>query len=243
MKSCEIQHVAIIMDGNGRWANERLLPRFHGHSAGANAVHKAITAAVNKGIKYLTVFALSSENTLRPPKEVAFLKNIFYRHLTDKLQDFISNNIRIKFIGDLSFFDQKLLDKMHSAEYETQSNTGLVFTVALNYGGRWDIVNACNKIINDCLEKDQKNLSEKVCVSEQLFEKYLSTHDLPDPDLIIRTSGEKRISNFLLWQLAYAELFFTDKYWPDFNESDFDEAVKFYYNSNRRFGLVEDKVI
>ncbi len=239
------QHVAIIMDGNGRWANQRKMPRYQGHANGAHAVRRAINAAINNEIKYLTLFAFSSENINRSPKEINFLKNIFYKYITEKLDELHENNIKVIFIGDLQYFSDKLNDCMRNAVELTKNNTGLVLTVALNYGGRWDIVQACNRILEEKLAKisDSQNLSlNGLLVTEDIFNSYLSTSGLPDPDLLIRTSGEQRISNFLIWQFAYTELFFTNVYWPDFTEDDFEKALNFYYNCNRRFGLAEDLI-
>lgn len=224
------KHVAIIMDGNGRWANERMLPRYHGHAAGAKAVEIAINSAIKNDIKFLTLFALSSENISRPQKEVSFLKKIFYKNLSERLEELHTNNIKIIFIGDLGYFDAELNAKMQHATELTKNNTGLVFTVALNYGGRWDIVQACNRIMQE----------QKQPITEEIFNSYLVTKDSPSPDILIRTGGEKRISNFLIWQLAYTELYFSPKYWPDFTEDDFFEALEFYNKCDRRFGKVKE---
>lgn len=238
-KKQKAKHVAIIMDGNGRWANERKLKRYHGHSAGATSVKNAINAALKNNLEYLTVFALSSENILRPQSELIFLKNIFYKNISDKLGELHKNQIKIKFIGDLSYFEDKILNKIKEAELLTRNNKKLVFTVALNYGGRWDVIQACNRIL---LESKSNPDLISGGLNEAGFSNYLSTADIPDPDLLIRTGGYQRISNFLNWQLSYTELYFSDKYWPDFSETDFEEALKFYYNSSRNFGLAEEKV-
>lgn len=228
------EHVAVIMDGNGRWANERILPRYHGHSAGVKAVERTINSAVKNKIKYLTLFAFSSENTLRPQTEISFLKKLFYKNITERLNELHENNIKINFIGELSYFSGELNSKMHDAQELTKNNTGLVFTVALNYGGRWDIIQACKKIVASGIKADD--------INEEILTSHLSTAGLPEPDLLIRTSGEQRISNFLIWQFAYTELFFINKYWPDFTEADFEEALKFYSGCDRRFGRARDLV-
>lgn len=227
-------HVAIIMDGNGRWASQRHLPRYRGHSEGGKAVEQAINAAAKSKINYLTLFAFSSENILRPPAEISFLKKLFYKNISERLDELHKNNIKLKFIGDLQFFGEELHAKMIAAESLTKNNTGLFLTIALNYGGRWDITQACNKIIKSFLE----NKAEATTViTDQDVKDNLATAGLPDPDLLIRTSGEQRISNFLLWQLAYTELYFSSKFWPDFSEDDFNLALQYYSTRNRRFGL------
>jgi undecaprenyl diphosphate synthase len=228
------KHVAVIMDGNGRWANERMLPRYHGHNAGVKAAENIINAAVKNGIQYLTLFALSSENILRPKAEISFLTTIFYKNISERLNEFHSNNIKINFIGDLSYFNHDLNNKMQEAMELTKDNTGMVFTVALNYGGRWDIVQACNRLLAD------ENFNG--IVTEEIFNNNLSMAGLPDPDLLIRTGREKRISNFLIWYLAYSELYFSDKYWPDFSEADFEDALNFFSQRNRRFGMAKDLI-
>lgn len=228
------KHVAVIMDGNGRWANERMLPRYHGHTAGAKSVEQILNAAIKNNIKYLTLFALSSENVLRPKAEISFLKKIFYKNISERLEEIHHNNLKMKFIGDLSYFGDELNAKMIEAQELTRNNTGMVFTVALNYGGRWDIVQACNKLLSN---KDFNGV-----VTEDIFKNHLSTVELPDPDLLIRTGREKRISNFLIWSLAYAELYFSDKYWPDFTADDFDDALSFFSQRNRRFGMAKDLI-
>lgn len=232
-----VKHIAIIMDGNGRWANNRMMPRYHGHSTGAEAAKSAIRAAVKNKIEYLTLFAFSSENIKRPVKEINFLKKIFYKNLTEQLQELHKNNIKIKFIGDVSYFGEELNTKMTAAVALTANNTGLVLTVALNYGGRWDILQACKTILSQ-----KKQLLSIDQIDEQYFNSLLTTGDTPDPDLLIRTGYEKRISNFLIWQLAYSELYFLDKYWPDFTEEDFNNALDFYCQRQRRFGTATDLV-
>lgn len=232
------EHVAIIMDGNGRWANKRLMPRYHGHTVGAKAVEKTIDAAVKFGIKYLTFFAFSSENVARSQTEINFLKNLFYNNISERLHELHNNNIKVKFIGDLSYFGKDLIAKMSHAEELTTNNTNITVTIALNYGGRWDIVEACKNII-----ADYKHDNINMVITESIFSKYLSTSGVPDPDLLIRTSGEQRISNFLLWQLAYSEIYFSDVYWPDFDETSFRQALDFYETRQRRFGRVNEDLV
>lgn len=228
-------HVAIIMDGNGRWASLRHLPRYRGHSEGGKAVEHAINAAAKNKIPYLTLFAFSSENILRPAAEISFLKKLFYKNISERLEELHKNNIKLKFIGDLNYFGETLNNKMKDAVLLTQNNTGLVLTIALNYGGRWDITQACSKIIKKIAAQNLKQ--SEIHITEQDIKNNLETHDLPDPDLFIRTSGEQRVSNFLLWQLAYTELYFSSKFWPDFTEEDFNLALRYYSTRNRRFGL------
>lgn len=235
------KHVAVIMDGNGRWANNKGLPRYKGHLQGAKAAETIVKAALENNVEYMTLFAFSSENINRPNKEVLFLKKLYYHNLSTRLNDLNEQDIKLKFIGDLSFFSQKLIDKTLEAEELTINNKRLTLCIALNYGGRWDVVQACNKIIQHKLIAND-NVNTNADISEAEFNKYLATSDMPDPDLFIRTSGEMRISNFLLWQLAYTELYFSDKYWPDFNEDDFNLALNNYASRNRRFGLTESRL-
>ncbi len=220
------KHVAIIMDGNGRWAASRHMPRYFGHSEGVKAVEQALNAAVKNNIEYLTLFAFSSENVSRSSTEISFLKKLFYKNISERLTELHKNNIKLKFIGDLEYFGAELNAKMREAQELTRLNSKICVTIALNYGGRWDLVQACNKLLSQNLSK----------ITDVDIENNLVTNDLPDPDLLIRTSGEQRISNFLLWQLAYTEMYFSKKYWPDFIESDFEFALDFYTTRNRRFG-------
>ena len=229
------QHVAIIMDGNGRWASSRFLPRIAGHKRGLDAVRKAVTYATKHEIPYLTIFAFSSENWRRPPSEVSFLMSLFERALANELARLSAENIRLNIIGDISRFSEKLQAAITSAIEKTANNERLVLTIAVNYGGRWDITQAISRLLAD-KSIDSSNLTE------ESIRPYLSLGHLPDPDLFIRTGGERRISNFMLWHLAYTELYFTDILWPDFTESYFDEAIDFYRHRERRFGQTSEQV-
>jgi len=229
------RHVAIIMDGNGRWAKKRLLPRVAGHKAGVNAVRAVIGGCIRNKIEALTLFAFSSENWSRPIEEISSLMKLFVSALEREAKKLNEQNINLQFIGDRSRFDKKLCGRILAAEQLTAKNTGLRLVIAASYGGRWDLLQAMQKIADDITAG---NLSADDISFDQISEK-LSTAGLPDPDLLIRTSGEQRISNFLLWQLAYSELYFTDVLWPDFTEEEFNHALKFYAERNRRFGGVQ----
>lgn len=227
------QHIAIIMDGNGRWAQTRGLPRTAGHRAGVSALRHTVTACVELNIPTLTIFAFSSENWSRPVQEVQFLLSLFTRFLQREIQRLYDENIRVRVIGDCSRFSERLQALIHRAENLTASNTGLQLNIAANYGGHWDMVKAARSIAEQVLE----NKLTVDQISEQEIEKHLCLADISHPDLFIRTSGEQRISNFLLWQLAYAELYFTNTYWPDFNRAELIAALKEYATRQRRFGL------
>lgn len=222
------QHIAIIMDGNGRWAAARGLPRVAGHSEGAKAVRRTIEAAVAQGVRYLTLFAFSSENWRRPAGEVADLTFLMKHYLRSELAELHEQGVCLKVIGERDRFGPQLSAELVEAEAKTAGNTRLTLVMALSYGGRADIVTAARRIIKAGLAPETLN--------EQIFARYLSTDGIPDPDLLIRTSGEERISNFLLWQLAYAEMFFTDVLWPDFGADDFARALDEYATRERRFG-------
>jgi undecaprenyl diphosphate synthase len=221
-------HVAIIMDGNGRWATARGLPRVAGHREGAKAVRRTIEAAVNQGVRYLTLFAFSSENWRRPAEEVADLTFLMKHYLRSELRELHEKGVCLKVIGERERFGPTLCAELAAAEEKTAGNTRLTLVMALSYGGRADIVTAARRIIEAGLAPDALN--------EQVFARYLATDGIPDPDLLIRTSGEERISNFLLWQLAYAEMFFTDMLWPDFDADEFVRALQEYGTRERRFG-------
>ncbi|MFU8797464.1 MAG: isoprenyl transferase [Gammaproteobacteria bacterium] len=225
MNSMLPQHIAIVMDGNGRWAKQRHLPRIAGHRKGKEAVQKVVQACIEKGIKALTLFAFSSENWRRPESEVQALLELFLNALAQEAKKLHEQNIRLRIIGNTVKFDEKLRVQMTQATQLTENNTGLTLVIAVDYGGRWDILQAAKKIA----EKGEE-------MTEENFSAYLSCADLPDPDLFIRTSGEQRLSNFLLWQLAYTELFFTDILWPDFDEHTFNEALASYATRQRRLG-------
>ncbi len=229
------QHVAIVMDGNGRWATKRLLPRIMGHRAGAKAVRRAIDFCVRHRINTLSLFALSVENFLsRPQKEIEFLLELFAHSLEKNILEMHRNQIRIRFIGDLSVFGASLQNQLQEAVLLTQHNTGLNLVLAVNYSGRWDVFQAAQKFSQHVLDHhlDPKQLTEND------FSQFLCLKDLPEPDLLIRTSGEKRISNFMLWQLAYTELCFVEECWPDFDEQIFLRVMDDFQKRERRFGKV-----
>src|SRR3990167_755415 len=227
------QHIAIVMDGNGRWAKKRFLPRVFGHRAGVEAVRRVVKYCASKQIKVLSIFAFSSENWRRPEQEVGYLMNLFLTGLEREIQLLHENNVRVRFIGNRANFDEKLIAKIAEAEEKPRHNTGLTFLIAVDYGGQWDICEAVRRIANE-VEAGKLKSDE---VTSRTIANYLSFADLPNPDLFIRTSGERRISNFMLWQLAYAELYFTDVLWPDFDEKELDNALFDYANRERRFGL------
>ena len=222
------QHIAIIMDGNGRWATQRFLPRIAGHKRGRRAVRTAIAYALKHQIGYLTLFAFSSENWERPAEEVDYLMRLFESALTEELTELSQHHVRLKIIGDVSRFSETLQHLIRQAESKTATETKLVLTIAANYGGRWDIVQAMRRALTDGIPPSALN--------ETTAGRYFSLYDAPAPDLLIRTGGEYRLSNFLLWDLAYTELYFTDTLWPDFDDSTFDQAIAFYHQRERRFG-------
>ncbi len=226
------QHIAIIMDGNGRWAKKRFLPRVAGHRAGVKAVREIVSACVQKQIGVLTLFAFSSENWRRPAEEVSSLMTLFFSVLGREMHQLHEQQICLRIIGDRSRFDEKLQRQIASAETLTQHNTGLKLVIAVNYGGRLDMTLAMQSIAVDI----EKGLLNSTDVQADLIASRLATAELPEPDLLIRTSGEQRISNFFLWQLAYTELYFTPVFWPDFNESELAQALAFYASRQRRFG-------
>lgn len=232
------KHVAIIMDGNGRWAQKKGKIRTFGHRAGVESVRAAVRFARQSGIQSLTLFAFSSENWKRPEDEVSVLMDLFNLVLNSEAKRLNKNDVRLKVIGDLSRFDDKLTAKIRKAEDMTADNKALVLNIAANYGGRWDIVNAAKQLA----EKAKAGEIAIEAVDEDLFDAHISTAGLPELDLLIRTGGEHRISNFLLWQCAYAELYFTDVLWPDFNEDVFQQAVDDFNIRQRRFGLTGEQV-
>jgi len=229
-------HVAIVMDGNGRWANARGLTRVEGHRAGEAALMDVIEGAIEAGVKYLTVFAFSTENWKRSPEEVKFLMNYNREVLRRRRDELDGWNVRIRWAGRRPRLWPTVIDELLTAEKLTSKNKGLTFTMAVNYGGRIEIVDAINQML-----EDSKSGKIKGSVSEKTVQKYLLTKDLPDVDLFIRSSGEKRISNFLLWQSAYAEFVFLDVLWPDFSRKHLFEAIEQYAKRNRRFGGAVDK--
>lgn len=231
-------HVAIIMDGNGRWANGHNLPRAAGHNAGVKALRKIAEHCVDRKIDILTVYAFSSENWRRPEKEVSLLMELFMSSLKSEAQDLHKNNIVLRFIGERTVFPEKLQATIADAEALTADNTGLSLVIAANYGGRWDIVTACKKLA----EKTKSAEIDVSNIDEALLNRTMCLGDLIAPDLFIRTGGEKRISNFLLWQMAYTELYFTNILWPDFGAEQLDEAVAWFSERQRRFGRTAEQV-
>ncbi len=232
------RHVAIIMDGNGRWANNRNKPRRAGHRAGVKAVRSSVETAAQRGIEHLTLFAFSSENWARPEDEVSALMNLFIEALRREVDELHRNNVRLEFVGALTELDSRLRDKISRSEKKTAKNTGLRLTVAIAYGGRWDIIEAGKALARKAMDGSVQIED----IDETRFAAELQMSEAPDPDLLIRTGGEQRISNFLLWNLAYAELWFTEVLWPEFDESVFDEALRFYAGKQRRFGHTGDQV-
>lgn len=224
------RHVAIIMDGNGRWATKRFMPRVAGHSEGLEAVRKVVEECVRQNVQYLTLFAFSSENWRRPPEEVGFLTRLFLKSLKKEVARLAENNIRLKMIGDLSRFGTAITEMVEFSEEKTKDCNRLTLTIAANYGGRWDILQAMQKVLIA-----NPNL-QAADLTESLLFPHLSMAYAPEPDLFIRTGGEQRVSNFLLWQLAYTELYFTDTLWPDFDATQLQKAFTWYAQRERRFG-------
>lgn len=228
------KHIAIIMDGNGRWAKKRLMPRISGHKRGLESVRMAITQCQKLNIPFLTLFAFSTENWLRPSQEVNFLMSLFQESIKKESSALIKHNVRFKLIGDRKPFPKKLIDKIKELERLTEKNTGLTLSVAVNYGGRWDIVNAINAY--------QKETHFKKLLTQKSLTQNLSLNYAPDPDLLIRTGGEKRISNFLIWQFSYTELYFTETLWPDFNERALMTALFEFQKRERRYGKTSEQL-
>ncbi|HJU49442.1 MAG TPA: isoprenyl transferase [Pseudogulbenkiania sp.] len=226
------RHIAIIMDGNGRWAKKRFLPRVAGHKKGLSAVREVVAGCQELGVEYLTLFAFSTENWRRPQDEVSFLMDLFLSALENEVEKLHSSNIRLKVIGDRSRFAPRIVERITAAESRTATNDGLVLTIAADYGGRWDMLQAVNQLIGE---------GAGVITEEALADR-LSMAYAPEPDLFIRTGGEQRISNFLLWQLAYSELYFTDLLWPDFDKGALAEAVQSYRCRERRFGRTSEQL-
>ncbi|HHF2889774.1 TPA: isoprenyl transferase [Vibrio diabolicus] len=232
------KHIAIIMDGNGRWAKSKGKPRVFGHKKGVNAVRKTVAAASKLGIKAMTLFAFSSENWRRPEEEVGLLMELFITVLSSEVKKLHKNNLRLRVIGDTSRFSERLQKKIVEAENLTAGNTGMVINIAANYGGKWDITEAAKT-----LALKARNGEIRVeDINEQLITEHLTMADLPEVDLLIRTSGECRISNFMLWQMAYAEMYFTPEYWPEFDEDSLVEAVTWFINRERRFGFTGEQI-
>jgi undecaprenyl diphosphate synthase len=232
------RHIAIIMDGNGRWASARGLPRQAGHKQGVEPVRMSIRECMRRQIPVLTLFAFSSENWGRPSEEVGALMGLFVEALDREIDELHDNGVRLRFIGDRQGFPVRLQARMSTAEARTAGNTALHFQVAVGYGGRWDIVNAARQLAARCAGGELRAAD----ITPELFGAALQLGELPDPDLFIRTGGEKRISNFLLWNLAYTELYFCDMLWPDFSPAGFEAAIDFFASRQRRFGLTEARV-
>lgn len=228
------QHIAIIMDGNGRWAKKRFMPRNVGHAQGAKTIEQIIEDAHDLGVKYLTVYAFSTENWVRPKEEVDELMRLLRNYMKDCIKRSKKNNMRVRVIGDISRLDQDLQESIMNLERESAQNTGINFQVALNYGGRDEIVRAAKDIANK-VAQGELTLDE---ITQDEFARHLDTRDIPDPDLLIRTSGELRLSNYMLWQLAYTEFYFCDVLWPDFNKKELMKAIEYYNRRERRFGGV-----
>ena len=226
------EHIAIIMDGNGRWAKKRGLPRVAGHREGMKAIKKVVQRAVELDVKVLTLYAFSTENWKRPRKEIEFIMRLPSRFLDTYLPDLIKNNVKVTMVGDYDSLPEFTKEAVKHSIEKTKDNTGLILNFALNYGSRLEIISAIKNICRD-IETKKLDVND---IDEQLVSNYLFTKGLKDPDLVIRTSGEQRISNYLLWQIAYSELYFTKKYWPDFNEEALDEAIIEYQSRKRRFG-------
>lgn len=232
------RHVAIIMDGNGRWAKKRGMPRIAGHNEGVESVRDTVEACGQLGVKYLTLYAFSTENWKRPKEEVSLLMRLLLRALKDETDRLHNNNVRLQAIGDIAALPQEVQNELIDDIQKTKENTGLTLTLALSYSGRWDITEAVKKLVRDVV-------AGKICesdINDRLLASYLSTNDIPDPDLLIRTSGEFRISNFLLWQLAYSEIYITSRYWPGFRRDELYAAINDYQRRERRFGMVSEQV-
>lgn len=229
------RHVAVIMDGNGRWAKKRFLPRFAGHVKGVELVREMVRACLERGVQYLTLFAFSSENWRRPQEEVSLLMQLFVKALEQEVEKLDRNGVRLRVVGELSAFEPRLQELIRQAEVKTAGNTRLDLTIAANYGGRWDIMQAMNRMLAAQPEKREG-------WTEADLEPHLAMSFAPEPDLFIRTGGEERISNFLLWQLAYTELFFTPTLWPDFDTAEFDKAIASFQQRERRFGRTSEQL-
>jgi undecaprenyl diphosphate synthase len=232
------QHVAIIMDGNGRWAKKKGKIRTFGHRAGVKGVRASVSFSLKNNIKVLTLFAFSSENWNRPQEEVGVLMELFKMVLSSEVKKLHKNNVKLRVIGDTSRFDKKLVAQIQDAETLTQNNDGLILNIAANYGGRWDILNA-TKVLAEQVKEGTLDCEQ---IDEAMLNRFTCCADLPELDLLIRTGGETRISNFLLWQVAYAELYFTDTYWPDFNEDAFKLAIDNFADRQRRYGMTGEQV-
>lgn len=232
------EHIAIIMDGNGRWAKNKFMPRVAGHRAGVESVRKMVKSCRESGVKVLTLFAFSSENWRRPPKEVSLLMDLFMTVLKSEAKKLSKNNVQLRVIGDTAAFSQELQDRIVAATDLTKDNDGLILNIAANYGGRWDITNA-TKLIAQKVKDGELEISQ---INDAVMEQHMSFAGLPEPDLFIRTGGDERISNFLLWHLAYTEFYFTKTLWPDFNEDELQAAIEEFSKRERRFGQTGEQV-
>jgi undecaprenyl diphosphate synthase len=232
------KHIAIIMDGNGRWAKKRGLPRVAGHSEGVKSVRDIVDACAQLGIEYLTLYAFSTENWKRPKEEVSTLMKLLLKTLKTETDELHKNNIKLKMIGDFESLPEAVQKQLKEAIKKTENNTRLTLILALSYSGRWDILQATRKIADDVAHKKLK----KSEINEETFKKYLSTAEYPEPDLLIRTSGEMRVSNFLLWEIAYTELYVTETLWPDFRRKELYKAIEDYQKRERKFGLVSEQI-
>jgi undecaprenyl diphosphate synthase len=233
------RHIAVIMDGNGRWANKRHLPRVVGHERGVAALRGVVESCMTRGVQYLTVFAFSSENWRRPEDEVSFLMSLFLKALEREVRDLRANGVRLRVIGDRTAFSKKLCDMIERAESATAENNQFHLTVAANYGGRWDILQATRKM----LDANPSLADGGAAITEEMLAPHLSMAYAPEPDLFIRTGGEERISNFLLWQSAYTEFYFTDCFWPEFDDHQLGLAIESYQQRERRFGRTSAQVM
>lgn len=231
------QHIAIILDGNGRWAKSKGMPRNYGHAQGSKNVEKICEDAYRMGVKYLTVYAFSTENWNRPADEVAALMKLLRGYMKTCLKTAAKNDMKIRVIGDITRLDGDIRTRILELEEATRNNGGLNFQIAINYGSRDELVRAVRQIARDCVQ-GQVVVDE---IDEACIERYLDTHDIPDPDLLIRTSGEQRLSNYLLWQLAYTEFYFTDVLWPDFTKEELKKAIEYYNTRDRRYGKVKEE--
>ena len=231
------RHVAIILDGNGRWAKAKGMPRNYGHAQGSKNVERICEEAWKMGIKYLTVYAFSTENWSRPDDEVAALMKLLRNYMKTCLKTAAKNDMKVRVIGDITRLDEDIQSRILELEEATKDNGGLNFQIAINYGSRDEMLRAMRKMALDCVHG---NFTPEQ-IDESLFERYLDTHDIPDPDLLIRTSGELRLSNYLLWQLAYTEFYFTDVPWPDFSKAELEKAIEQYNKRDRRYGGVKEE--
>jgi undecaprenyl diphosphate synthase len=232
------RHIVVVMDGNGRWAKKRFMPRTAGHHAGVKSTRKIVENCVKEKIQALTLFAFSSENWKRPEQEVSSLMELFVSTLQSEVASLHKQNVRVRFIGECRAFSEKLQKKIQNAKMLTKNNTGLQLNIAVNYGGRWDIAEACKKIVSK-IQLGELQIDD---INAELIDEYVCLHQLPEPDLFIRTGGEMRVSNFLIWQLAYTEFYFTDVLWPDFKAEDFSTALNWFAGRQRRFGKTGEQI-